>query len=403
MGINGETDSRQPIRVLHILGSMQRGGTESVVFNNYQYIDRNRLQFDVAIDDNSPCDMPQGIIDMGCRVYRIPPYSRQPAYIIAIRDICRKNRYQIVHSHMNAMSVFPLFAAWLAKVPVRIAHSHSTAAKGRGETKRNIIKYILRPFSKVFATHYFACSEHAARWLFGKNIMEKGNVVILNNAVSARDFCYDLHRREEIRERLGIKNKFVVGHVGRFSPQKNHAFLIDIFSGVVKIRDDAHLLLIGGVGSAGNGIEEGLKEKLADYGIGDRVSFLGSMEDISGFYQAMDVFVLPSLYEGFGMACIEAQASGLPCVLSDRVPKVVQINGNVKFLSLDEPAEKWAGEVASSRGIRGDYSGDIAAAGYDIKDVANNLQETYLGYVELLRETTDDEKITASSDKCQYN
>ena len=390
-----------PIRVLHILGSIQRGGTESVVFNNYQYIDRSKVQFDIAIDDNSPCEVPQNIIDMGCRIYRIPPYTKQPAYIIAIREICLKNRYQIVHSHMNAMSIFPLFAVWLAKVPVRISHSHSTAAKGKGETKRNIIKYVLRPFSKLFATHYFACSEHAARWLFGNRVMEKGEVVILNNAISAKRFCYNLRTREEIRVQIGIKDKFVIGHVGRFSPPKNHDFLIDVFNDVIKIRDNAHLLLIGGIGSAGAGIEERVRKKLDSYGITDKVSFLGSMENISAFYQAMDVFILPSLYEGLGMACIEAQASGLPCIMSDRIPKEVQINENVKFLSLYESAERWAYEVAESRGIRGDYSKQIASAGYDIIEVANTLQETYLGYKRIVGRKVESGKVAViSPDKC---
>ena len=371
-----------PIRVLHVLGSMQRGGTESVVFNNYQYIDRSRVQFDIAVDDNSPCDIPQSIADMGCRVYRIPPYTKQPAYIAAIMRLCRENQYLIIHSHMNAMSMFSLFAAWAVKVPVRIAHSHSTAAKGRGETTRNLLMYMLKPFSKVFATHCFACSEQAARWLFGSRVVDNGKAVILNNAIPVRKFCFDPDRREKIRGKLGIKDKFVIGNVGRFSPQKNHLFLIDVFYEITKKRRDAQLLLVGGTGSAGSGIEHDLKVKIEKYGIEDRVIFLGSAEDISGFYQVMDVFVLPSLYEGFGIACIEAQCSGLPCVLSDRVPKVTRINRNVKYLPLGEPLEKWTHEIMDSQGIRGDYSEAVAAAGYDIRNEAKRLEKVYIEYAQ---------------------
>lgn len=372
-----------PVRVLHILGSLQRGGTESVVFNNYSYIDRSKVQFDITVDDNSPCDVPKNIIDMGGKVYRIPPFTKLLAYIIAIKNICQKNRYQVVHSHMNAMNIFPLFAAWTAKVPVRISHSHSTAAKGRGERKRNIVKYMLRPFSRAFATHYFACSDLAGRWLFGDSNVDSGRVVMLNNAIPTDKFCFDPGKRRELRDRLGISDNFVVGNVGRFSPQKNHIFLIDVFNVVLKKRKDAHLILIGGIGSAGDGIEQCLKRRMNEYGISDKVSFLGSMEDISEFYQAMDIFVLPSLYEGLGIAAIEAQCSGLPCVLSDRVPKEVRIHSNVKFLSLDEPTERWACEIVqSSKGERKDCSGDVAAAGYEIKEVAIFLTKMYLKYTD---------------------
>ncbi len=374
-----------PVRVLHILGSMQRGGTESVVFNNYQYIDREKVQFDIVVDNNSPCDVPQNIQDMGCRIYRISPYTRLPAYIAAIRDICDKNHYDIVHSHMNTMSVFALFAAWLAGVPVRISHSHSTAGKGRGETKRNMIKYILRPFSRVFATHYFACSEYAARWLFGNCAVENGEAVIFKNAISAEKFCYNPDKRKAVRASLGIEEQFVIGHVGRLSPPKNHFFLIAVFNFILKECRDAYLLLVGGIGSAGEGIEQELKEKIEKYGIGDRIKCLGSLEDTSEIYQAMDVFVLPSLYEGLGIASIEAQASGLPCILSDRVPRAAKVNENVKFLSLDEPLEKWASEIISSQGIRGDYAKNIAAAGYDIKEAAKVLEDTYLKCIEGIR------------------
>lgn len=367
-----------PIRVLHILGSMQHGGTETVVFNNYRNLDRGKIQFDITVDEDSPCDVPKDILGMGCRIYRIPSYTRLFAYIAAINRLCRENQYVIVHSHMNAMSVFPLFAAWLGRVPVRISHSHSTAARGDGEFVRNGFKYMLRPFSTVFATHYFACSGHAGRWLFGDRAVEKGKVIVLNNAISVERFAFDIEKREKGREELGLRGKFVIGNVGRLSPQKNHSFLVDVFSAVLKRREDAHLMLVGGIGSAGNGIEQELKKKISEYGIGDKVSFFGSMEDISGLYQAMDVFVLPSLYEGLGIACIEAQCSGLPCVLSDRVPRVVQINDNVKFLSLDDAVEMWVDEIINSRGTRGDYSENVSVAGYDIKKVATILEEIYM-------------------------
>lgn len=320
-------------------------------------------------------------MDMGCHVYRLPSYTKPLAYITAIKKLCYKNKYIIVHSHMNTMSVFSLFAAWLGKTPVRIAHSHSTSAKGKGETGRNILKHMLRPFSKIFATHYFACSDHAARWLFGDDTVDKGKVVIINNAIPVEKFVFNAEKREEMRKKLGLKGKFVIANVGRFSPPKNHLFLIDVFNAVNKICSNAHLLIIGGIGSAGKGIEEHIKEKLRDYGIYDKVSFIGTIEDIGSIYQAMDVFILPSLYEGLGISSIEAQCSGVPCILSDRVPREAQINENVVFLPLEEPPNKWAKVVIASSGERGDYSVAIGRAGYSITEVARKLECLYIKYV----------------------
>lgn len=366
-----------PIRVLHILGSLQRGGTEAVVYNYYRHIDKTRVQFDLAVDENSPCDVPKDIIDMGCHIWRIPSYARPIAYISVIRKLCREQKYKVVHSHMNVMSFFSLFAAWLGGVPIRISHSHSASANGKGELTRNILKHTLRPFSRVFATHYFACSIYAAHWLFGEKIVSERKVTILRNAISIERFKYDQEKREKVREQLGLSGKFVIGNVGRLSPQKNQLFLIDIFHAVTKLRNDVHLLIIGGIGSAGKGLEERLREKIEQYGISEKVSFLGSMEDISGMYQAMDVFVLPSLYEGLPVSVIEAQCSGLSCVISDRVSKEVKLNRNIMFLPLEESVERWAECITQNFGTRGDCSNTMRMTGYDILETARELEERY--------------------------
>ena len=155
----------------------------------------------------------------------------------------KNEHYKIVHSHINTLSLFSLFAAKRAGVPIRIAHSHSTA--GKGEYKKNILKYTLRPFAKVYATHYAACSRYAAEWLFGKKIVEQEKVFILNNAIDIDKFKFDEDVRKKIRKELDIENKFVIGHVGRFCYQKNQEFLINVFLEVYKKKPDAVLLLIG--------------------------------------------------------------------------------------------------------------------------------------------------------------
>lgn len=366
-----------PIRVLHILGSVQCGGVETVIFNNYRAIDKTKVQFDIIIDKCSPYKIPTDILALGAIVYEVPSYVKLFSYINTIRRICRQNNYQIVHSHMNAMSVFSLFAAWLAKVPVRIAHSHSTAGRGN-DFKRDIIKYILRPFAKIFATHYFACSKHAACWLFGQKELDKNRVTILNNAISTAQFRFQPQIRNVIREQLGINNKFVVGHVGRLSPPKNHLFLIQVFANLYRLREDSVLILIGGSGSAGSGIESKLHKIVNESEFKDKVFFLGACNDISKYYQAMDIFILPSLYEGLGIACIEAQCSGLPCVLSDRVPKEVQVTENVCFLPLEKPVMAWAKVISRNNVERHNCSEQVVQAGYDIMDTVKQLEQFYL-------------------------
>jgi glycosyltransferase EpsF len=398
------TQSQVPIRVLHILGGAQRGGTESVVFNYYRAINRDKVQFDIAIDDCSPCDIPESIQALGCRVYKIPHYTKLIRYCGAIRKLCSMNNYKIIHSHINAMSVFPLFAAWTVGVPIRIAHSHSTSGWGKGEFIRNILKSILCPFSKLFANKYCACSEYAARWLFGNKAFDKGKVLLIQNAIDTKRFAFNPESRDKIRKKLEIEDKFVVGHVGRFSPQKNHSFLIDIFYDVQKEKTDSVLLLIGGTGSAGKGIEGQIRSKIHKLGITDKVIFVGAIEDISPYYQAMDVLILPSLYEGLGMVAIEAQCSGLACVLSDKVPQEVNIVDNIIFLPLDIQNKEWVEAICDVSNKRISNCTEVRYAGFEIAQEADKLEKMYCKFnqtillenhyrADIFRERTNSEQI----------
>ena len=232
-----------PIRIAQIVGKMNNGGVEAVVMNYYRHIDREKVQFDFIVDEDSTVIPKDEIESLGGRVFIVPPYQKLNKYIPALIKLFKENQYKIVHSHINTLSVFPLFAAKRAGVPVRIAHNHSTAAKG--ETKKNILKYMLRPFAKVYATHYAACSVYAAEWLFGKKTVAEGKVTIFNNAIDLDKFKFDENIRNEVRKELGIEDKFVIGHVGRFCYQKNQEFLIDVFAEVYKQDPNAVLLLIG--------------------------------------------------------------------------------------------------------------------------------------------------------------
>ncbi len=362
----------EPIRVAHVIGKLNAAGVEAVVNNYYRHMDHSKIQFDYYIDADSNCEPPQELIDMGARYFVIPPYQKLPQHMKALIKHFKENKYQIVHSGMNTLAVFSLCAAWIAGVPCRINHNHSTASKG--ETKRNILKYMLRPFAKMFATDCFGCSKYAAEWLFGKGCVDTGKVKVFNNAIDVSKFAYSEEKRKEIRKELGIGDKFVVGHIGRFCFQKNHEMLIDIFHEVHKKEPNSVLILVG----IGELIDE-IKGKVDKLGLSDSVKFLGVRKDVDRIYQAMDVFVLPSHYEGLPVVGVEAQASGVPCVFSSAMTKETKISDVSVMLDLDEPLKKWVDTVleCKNKSIK-DTTSQIQAAGFDIKTEAVKLQNFYL-------------------------
>ena len=228
------------------------------------------------------------------------------------------------------MSFFSLWAAKSAKVPVRIVHAHSTTNKQ--EKKKNLMKQVLRPFSKVFANRYFCCSELAGRWLFGNKIYNQGKVYLLNNAIDVEKFKYNEKARKAKRKELNIKDKdLVIGHIGRFVKQKNHEFLIDIFNEIHKQNKNTILLL------AGDGpLKEEIQNKVKKIGLEKNVQFLGQRNDANELYQAMDAFVLPSLYEGLPVVGVEAQTAGLPCFFSTDMTKETKVLDSTKFIELSK-------------------------------------------------------------------
>lgn len=364
-----------PVRIAHIIGKLRNGGVESVVMNYYRNIDREKIQYDFIIDDDSENpELQSEIVNLGGKVITVPAYQKQFAYQKALHELFRENNYLLVYSHINTLSVFPLFAAWRAGIKIRVAHNHSTA--GGGELKRNIMKYSLRPFAKVFPTHLCACSKFAGEWLFGKSAMNSGRVKVWPNAIDTSRFAYNESIRNDIRRELKLEGKFVVGHAGRFVQTKNHDFLIDIFNEIHKRRSDSVLLL------AGDGpLMDSVKDKVFRLGLNDSVIFMGDVHGMGRYYQAMDIFILPSLYEGLGMVAVEAQVSGLPVLCSDEVPNEAVICNNIKFLSLKRSAGEWADESLrfSENHVRCDMSDAAREHGFDIREQALKLQEWYCG------------------------
>lgn len=363
----------EPIRVAHIMGKMISGGVESVVMNYYRNIDKDKIQFDFIVDEDSTHIPHEEIESMGGRVILVPPYQKITSYIKVLKDIFKENEYRIVHSHLNVLSIFPLYAAKKSNVPIRIAHSHSTSNKK--EWKKNVLKSLLKPFSKINATHYFCCSELAGRWLFGSNTYDKGEVTLINNAIDTKSFVYDENIRKKIRNELKISdNKLVIGHIGRFVDQKNHDFLVDIFSEIHKYNNDSILILVGE-----GPLQEKIKEKVNYLNLNESVKFLGVRNDVNELYQAMDLFIFPSLYEGLGMVLIEAQLSGLPCLVSSEVPKEAKITNVLEFLNLNDDIGTWVKKAINLSGIkRKQHLDKVNKAGYNIEIESKKLEKKYM-------------------------
>lgn len=355
----------EPMRIAQMMTDMNFGGVEMVVMNYYRNIDRTKVQFDFFALEGSTIPQKKEIESLGGRVFVVPKYTHLFSYEKEIQRLFKENGYKIVHSHMNTLGIFSLYGAKKAGVKIRILHNHSTA--GKGETKKNIMKYILRPFAKVYPTELCACSKLSGDWIYGKGTEYR----VFNNAIDLDKFKYDESKRNALRAELGIENKKVIGHIGRFCYQKNHALLIDIFNEVLKVEKDSVLLLIGE-----GETESEIKEKVKSLGIEDKVLFLGRKADAHRYYQAMDLFLLPSRYEGLPVVGVEAQASGLPCVFSNCVTTEAKLLDSTVFIN-GGVHEYVAAVIKGFEVERKDTSEQMRKSGFDIKTEAGKLLEFY--------------------------
>lgn len=366
--LSSETSPRhdeEPIRVAQIIGKMVGGGVESVVMNYYRHVDRSRVQFDFLVDADSTRVPTEEIRSLGGRVFEIPPYQHPVAYRKALLRLFRAERWTIIHSHINTLSVFPLSAAKAAGVPVRIAHSHSTM--GKGEYGKNLMKLALRPFATIYPTHRFACSNYAGVWLFGESAF-----TVIPNAIELRDFRFSERTRQEVRSELGLaSDTLLIGHVGRFVPQKNQLFLVNVLAQVLEQAPKTMLAFVG------DGPEkESVIEYVKKLGIQDRVLFLGQRSDVNRLYQAFDVFCLPSIYEGLPLVGIEAQRSGLPCFFSNAVSREVDITGSVEFLPVNS-TDDWVESLRECNVTKRLTFSDQVFDSYDIDKQGETLTDLY--------------------------
>ena len=363
------------LRVLHSVSNMARAGIETMLMNYYREVDRSQVQFDFLANKPAPGEYDEEICRMDGRVFVSPGLNplHFPKYKRFVADLVHTDpEIKIVHAHNEAMGYYALKSAKDAGVRVRIAHAHNTQII---QDYKYPLKLICKQLLPGAATDYWSCGRDAGIYYYGeKRWRESG--FILRNAINVSRFAFRQEERHRLRRLHDLDGCFVIGHVGRFNVQKNHSRLLDIFAEIVKAVPDARLALIG-VGE----LEQSVKEKARAMGIQDKTLFLGQMADVSGWYQAMDCFVLPSLFEGLPVVGIEAQAAGLPCFFSDCVTDEVLLSGAARRISLQAQDAQWAREIlAAGHSSEERMQGVdlVRRAGYDIQTEARKLQEIYL-------------------------
>lgn len=365
----------EPIRILHVLGCLNRGGAETMVLNIYRAIDRSKVQFDFIIHTYDKCDYNDEIRELGGKIYSVPRYTGKNhfEYKKAWNEFFIKHpEYRIVHGHMRSTAAIYLNIAKKYDI-VTIAHSHSTAS--RGNAVEAAIKNFMQLLIRRTADYLFACSVEAGKWLFGKKAIKKNNFMVIKNAIDADKYVFNEKKRNEIRKKLNIKNEFVIGHVGSFSQPKNHKFIVEIFNEINKQNKNVILLLIGD-----GKLKKIIENQILMFGINDNVILTGVVTNVYDYLQAMDAFLFPSLYEGVPFALIEAQAAGLKIIASDKITYGNKVTNLVDFVSLHESKSYWAYKVlqCAANYERKNMYFEILKAGFDVKENAKFLEEFYL-------------------------
>lgn len=362
----------EPIRILQIVPNMQAGGLESLIMNIYRKIDRNKVQFDFIVHYKEKKHFDNEIENLGGKIYR---FSLREDYnlIRYIKDLdafFKKNKeYKVIHCHMSSIGFLIFLIAKKNGVKVRIAHSHNSATPKN--LKGALIRLLMLPY-KYFSTINYACSYESGRYLYNKKTFE-----IIQNGIDLEKYKFNYKVRNEIRAELNIDDEFIVGHVGRFNIQKNHKYLINMFSELIKVNPKCKLLLIGD-----GELNSDIKRQISQLGISDNVIMLGVRDDIHKLYQAMDCFCLPSISEGLPLVGVEAQASGLPCYFSDTITKELALTDNIQFLDLSRDYKNWIENIInnSQYELENRYKSFevIENTNFNIYKLANYMENKYI-------------------------
>ena len=359
------------IRVLQIGMHDKIGGVETYLMNYYRNIDRQKIQFDF-INPYAQLCFEDEINSLGGKIYNVANMKKKPLkYYNEIKKIVAENKYEIVHINLLSLAnVLPILAAKKGGARKIILHSHNAS------TPHGLLRKILNKINKKIAlknsTDLFACSEIAGKWMFGKD----RDFTLINNAIDLDKFGYNENKRRKIRRELNVEDKFVIGHIGRFSQQKNHNFLVEIFNEIVRKNNNAVLLLIGE-----GELKPKVREKVKLFNIEKNVIFLNPVSNPEDYYQAMDIFLLPSLFEGLPVVGIEAQASGTNCIFSNNITTELNLTSFCKFIDLNEKKEIWSECILNSKYQKNSINNTNLVKNYDIKKESKKIEKIYFGLI----------------------
>lgn len=362
------------MRIVHVLGRLDRGGAETLIMNIYRMSYIQNIQFDFVIHTKDECDYTEEILRLGGKIYNCPKFNglNLIRYMKWWNEFFKQNNYKIVHGHVRSTALIYLKIA--KKLGVKtIIHSHNTSS---GHGLKALVKTVLQFPIRYIPDYFIACSKEAGIWLFGKKVCNKENFKILNNGVNLNAFDFSDEKRDSIRKKLNIRNdEILIGHVGRFHEQKNHKKIIEIFYELQRSNSNFKLILIGK-----GETKKDIVKKINDFNLMDRIFILENVSNVNEFMQAFDLFLFPSLYEGLGIVLIEAQCSNLPCLISTTIPEKVIINENVKKEYLSASNLEWANDVLNLLNEKDNRKSKIETLknhGYDIVDTCKILCDVY--------------------------
>lgn len=382
----------EAVRVLHVLGNTNLGGAESRIMDLYRHTDRNRVQFDFLVHSGEEGFYEKEIRELGGRIFRVPRFRiyNYFSYRKALKEFFQKHHeFALVQGHMTSTAAIYLPIAKKAGVKKTAAHARS-AGVDKG-LKGTMTRFLRRNLADK-ADYLFTCSELAGISVYGEKAVREGKTIFIPNAIDCAGFTFDPEKRKKMREELGLTDAIIIGHVGRFHYAKNHEYLIRVFAKLCQMGTGAcgstaengadqkyHLILLGE-----GPLMEDIRKLAEELGVADRVHFLGNHKNIADYYQAMDYFVYPSRYEGMPGTIVEAQASGLPCLMSDTICREVIATELVETMSIEKEPKVWAevlqrrmDALVSKQENREKYAAKMAAAGFDVQAQAERMMRFY--------------------------
>ncbi|CAK6476278.1 Putative glycosyltransferase EpsF [Peribacillus frigoritolerans] len=365
-------------RVLQVIGSLNNGGSQAMVMSLYRNIDRSKIQFDFIYFHENEIFFKKEIESLGGKVYLIPNFNGKNIYEYwsAWKNFFNEHpEYKLIHGHVRSTASIYLHIAKKNGLTT-IAHSHNTS---NGVGFSAFVKKCFQYPIKYVSDYLFACSVDSGKWLYGERTAKKREITVINNAIDSKQYVFNKDIRNRLRKELGIEGKFVIGHVGRFFYPKNHDYMIDIFNSVQKLSGNAVLILVGQ-----GDLQEFIKEKVKKLGLEESVRFLNIRSDVPDLMQAMDLFLFPSIHEGLPVALVEAQATGMHCVVSNTVSTEIALTDLIDYVDLEESSDIWAKKILSYDNSyeRKNTQSQIVNAGFDIENAANLIEEFYIERIE---------------------